>query len=61
MVRRWSAYIHPRLVWGQVCGSYNRPLTTMYDPLQTHSVCHYLCLLGPAECAVGEHALGVNS
>jgi len=21
MVRRWSAYIHPRLVWGQVCGS----------------------------------------
>ena len=24
MVRRWSAYIHPRLVWGQVCGSCNR-------------------------------------
>jgi len=24
MVWRWSAYIHPRLVWGQVCGSYNR-------------------------------------
>jgi len=24
MVRWWSAYIHPRLVWGQVCGSWNR-------------------------------------
>jgi len=24
MVRRWSAYIHPRLVWGQVCGSCSR-------------------------------------
>jgi len=24
MVLRWSAYIHPRLVWGQVCGSCNR-------------------------------------
>jgi len=24
MVRRWSAYIRPRLVWGQVCGSCSR-------------------------------------
>jgi len=24
MVRRWSAYIRPRLVWGQVCDSCNR-------------------------------------
>jgi len=24
MVWRWSAYIHLRLVWGQVCGSCNR-------------------------------------
>ena len=24
MVRRWSAYIHPRLVWGQVWGSCRR-------------------------------------
>ena len=24
MVRRWTAYIHPRLVWGQVRGSCSR-------------------------------------
>jgi len=23
---RWSAYIHPRLVWSQVCGSCSRRL-----------------------------------